>query len=65
MLDIPHLSSSKGRVTVSIGLASVTGSMSDPQQLLKSCDQALYSAKAAGRDKVRAASVEDLTSMTV
>jgi diguanylate cyclase (GGDEF)-like protein/PAS domain S-box-containing protein len=63
MLDIPHLSSSKGRVTVSIGLASVTGSMSDPQQLLKSCDQALYAAKAAGRDKVRAAPVEALASI--
>lgn len=65
MLDIPHLSSSKGRVTVSIGLASVAETMNGPQQLLKSCDQALYAAKAAGRDKVRAASVEDLTSMTV
>jgi diguanylate cyclase (GGDEF)-like protein/PAS domain S-box-containing protein len=65
MLDIPHMSSSKGRVTVSIGLASVTEAMNDPQQLLKSCDQALYGAKAAGRDKVRAASVEDLPSVRV
>ena len=64
-LDIPHMSSPKGRVTVSIGLASVTEAMYDPQQLLKNCDEALYTAKAAGRDKVRLASVEDLTGVTV
>ncbi len=53
MLDIPHMASSKGRVTVSIGLATASAAVSDPQQLLKYCDEALYAAKAAGRDKVR------------
>jgi len=55
MLDIPHVASTKGRVTVSVGLASLSATMDDPQQLLKSCDEALYLAKGAGRDKVRAA----------
>ncbi|THV16796.1 diguanylate cyclase [Rhizobium rhizophilum] len=56
MLDIPHLSSPKGRVTVSIGIGTLAQNMSDPQHLLRKCDEALYAAKAAGRDKVRAAS---------
>ncbi len=56
MLEIPHVSSSKGRVTVSIGIGSLELSVDDPQQLLSKCDEALYAAKAAGRDKVRAAS---------
>jgi diguanylate cyclase (GGDEF)-like protein/PAS domain S-box-containing protein len=55
MLDIPHIASTKGRVTVSVGLASLSATTDDPQQLLKSCDEALYLAKGAGRDKVRAA----------
>lgn len=64
MLDIPHMSSSKGRITVSIGLASVTDAIADPKQLIKSSDEALYAAKAAGRDSVRAAYIEDQTGMT-
>lgn len=52
MLDIPHVSSSKGRVTVSIGIASVSETMTDPQQLLSNCDRGLYAAKASGRDRV-------------
>lgn len=62
MLDIPHLASSKGRVTVSIGLATSSVAVSDPKQLLKCCDEALYAAKAAGRDKVRASSSEKQSS---
>ncbi len=57
MLDIPHVASSKGRVTVSIGLATSSAAVNDPQQLLKCCDEALYAAKAAGRDKVRSSSL--------
>jgi diguanylate cyclase (GGDEF)-like protein len=55
MLEIPHMGSSKGRVTVSVGLATTDELMIDCQQLLKGCDEALYAAKSAGRDKVRAA----------
>lgn len=59
MLDIPHMASSKGRVTVSIGLATSSAAVSDPHQLLKCCDEALYAAKAAGRDKVRSSASEE------
>lgn len=54
-LAIPHVGSSKGHVTVSIGLASLSEGMTDSLRLVKRCDEALYAAKAAGRDKVRAA----------
>lgn len=54
-LEIPHDGSSKGRVTVSIGLATTDELMMGSQQLLKGCDEALYTAKSAGRDRVRAA----------
>lgn len=54
-LEIPHVGSSKGRVTVSIGLWTTDELMMGCQQLLKGCDEALYAAKSAGRDKVRAA----------
>ena len=52
-LAIPHTGSNFGRVTVSLGVASVqparTGESSD---LLHAADRALYRAKAAGRDRV-------------
>lgn len=54
-LEIPHVGSSKGRVTVSIGLSTTDELMMGCQQLLKGCDEALYAAKSAGRDRVRAA----------
>lgn len=60
-LDIEHMASTKGRVTVSIGLASITDDMPTCQSLLKNCDEALYAAKAAGRDKVRASSIHTVT----
>lgn len=53
-LEIPHIGSPKGRVTISIGVASADENVVDSQILLKRCDEALYAAKAAGRDKVRA-----------
>lgn len=54
-LEIPHVGSSKGRVTVSIGLSTTDELMMGCQQLLKGSDEALYAAKSGGRDKVRAA----------
>lgn len=54
MLELPHIGSPMGRVTISVGLASVDDAVADCQMLLKRCDEALYVAKAAGRDKVRA-----------
>lgn len=54
-LEIPHVGSSKGRVTVSIGLSTTDELTMGCQQLLKGCDEALYAAKSAGRDRVRAA----------
>jgi two-component system cell cycle response regulator len=41
-------------VTVSIGVA--TGAGSDPEELLRNADAALYAAKAAGRNVVAAGS---------
>jgi diguanylate cyclase (GGDEF)-like protein/PAS domain S-box-containing protein len=53
MLEIPHIASPKGRVTMSVGLTCIDHEMANCQQLLRRCDEALYAAKAAGRDKVR------------
>ncbi|MFN3501805.1 MAG: diguanylate cyclase [Allorhizobium sp.] len=60
-LEIEHVASAKGRVTISVGLASITDEMPDCKRLLKNCDEALYAAKAAGRDKVRAAPSQSMT----
>ncbi|HTX58819.1 MAG TPA: diguanylate cyclase [Verrucomicrobiae bacterium] len=52
-LDIPHAESPLGRVTVSIGVASVTaGAGAGPPSLVQAADRAMYGAKAAGRDRV-------------
>ena len=49
---IPHGSSPLGRVSVSIGVASAIGSQLDElNQLVESADEALYRAKAQGRDQ--------------
>ncbi len=43
-----------GRVTISIGVASFPADSREPDELLRLADQALYEAKAGGRNQVRA-----------
>ena len=50
--DIVHAASSEGRMTVSIGVASVLPGDDDVEQMLRRADAALYRAKAAGRNRV-------------
>lgn len=53
-LALPHEGSEKGIVTVSIGIASYGATVINRQadELLHRADEALYDAKAAGRDRV-------------
>lgn len=51
--NMPHRSSPIGRVTVSIGIASVAGAaLESGQGLIDAADQALYGAKGAGRNQL-------------
>lgn len=50
--DIVHAASPEGRMTVSIGIASLQPGDDDPEQMLRRADAALYRAKAAGRNQV-------------
>jgi diguanylate cyclase (GGDEF)-like protein len=43
------------RVTISIGVATWNASLRNPGELIKKADQALYQAKASGRNRVEAA----------
>ncbi|MDW5318493.1 diguanylate cyclase [Rhizobium sp. PL01] len=53
-MEIEHVGSEKGRVTVSIGIATINSAgVRGTKALLRSADEALYTAKAAGRDCVR------------
>jgi diguanylate cyclase (GGDEF)-like protein len=50
-LAIPHNSSSEGQITISIGIATVVPSLKESSQdLITIADQALYDAKAKGRN---------------
>lgn len=42
----------KAKVTVSIGLASPNKDLTDPEEILKAADKALYKAKRNGRNRV-------------
>jgi diguanylate cyclase (GGDEF)-like protein/PAS domain S-box-containing protein len=55
-LRIPHSASQKGIVTVSVGVAVMAagGPVLKPSRLVSRADEALYAAKGAGRDGVRA-----------
>jgi diguanylate cyclase (GGDEF)-like protein len=57
-LKIPHAGSSTGVVTVSVGIASVSGAIT-PEMIVKMADEALYDAKAAGRNCVMHFSPKD------
>lgn len=50
--DIRHAASPEGRMTVSIGVASMEPGDVEPEQMLRRADAALYRAKAAGRNRV-------------
>lgn len=49
--DIVHAASPEGRMTVSIGVASMQAGDGELEQLLRRADAALYRAKAAGRNR--------------
>lgn len=50
--DIVHAASAEGRMTVSIGVAAMQADDADAEQMLRRADDALYRAKAAGRNRV-------------
>lgn len=52
--DIAHAGSLKGRLTVSVGVATLETGDVEIEDILKRADAALYRAKAAGRDGVSA-----------
>ena len=56
-LEIPHAQSEHGRVTVSIGMATmICNSSREARNLLEEADKALYQAKAKGRNQIYRAS---------
>jgi len=55
----------RSRVTVSLGVAERTDSTQNPDELLAAADEAMYSAKQAGRNRVQLASGTSVTSTLV
>ncbi|MFT4302238.1 MAG: GGDEF domain-containing protein [Desulfovibrio sp.] len=60
-LNIPHAESSWGRVTISIGLRTIEAAcahceMSTNEEIVKAADEALYRAKASGRNAIASSS---------
>ncbi len=55
-LNLAHIRSPSGRITISIGVAALTDAcFRDPDDLLRAADAALYRAKRDGRNQVQAA----------
>ncbi|MBP0598329.1 GGDEF domain-containing protein [Herbaspirillum sp. LeCh32-8] len=59
-LDIEHSASASGHLTISLGVSAVAPQrqVDNPEDVLREADEALYLAKAAGRDCIR--TVDDL-----
>ncbi|MGV3550519.1 diguanylate cyclase [Rhizobium sp.] len=53
-LNLLHEASPKGLVTISIGVSTASRTLRSPGALIGSADEALYTAKAKGRDRVEA-----------
>lgn len=51
-LAVPHRSSPKGQVTVSVGAFTMAAEGSRPDLIMRRADECLYEAKARGRDQV-------------
>lgn len=55
-LNLPHVGSPSGRVTISVGIAALgNAAYKDAESLLRAADQALYLAKDLGRNQVQVA----------
>jgi diguanylate cyclase (GGDEF)-like protein len=54
-LAVPHVESPSGLLTVSVGIADMNGDRVDEHGLVRAADEAMYSAKRRGRDRVEIA----------
>jgi len=63
LFNLTHRGESLGMVTVSIGVSECPAHGSSAEYLLRSADDALYRAKAAGRDRIVSAGVADVSQM--
>lgn len=58
-LNIPHTGSTQRRVTISVGVASLSPCVGmQTSQLIEAADKALYAAKEAGRDQLQCAQTD-------
>ncbi len=60
-IHVPHVQSQFGRLTLSIGLAVTNPVLTDSATLIKAADDALYTAKKSGRNRVSVAPGSALT----